>query len=396
MVERPLEMRRITDGVFWAGAADWDRRLFDALIPLPNGTSYNAYVIKGSDKTALIDSVDPTKTEVLLARLSGVERLDYIVSQHSEQDHSGAIPAVMERYPDAKVVATPKGKELLSMHTSVPGERISTVADGETLELGGKTLEFLHTPWVHWPETMCTYLREDRILFSCDLFGAHLATDELEERDENLVALASKRYYAEVMMPFRAIIRKHMARFEKYRIDKIAPSHGPIHPNPAFIVKCHDDWTSDRLSNSVMIAYVSMHGSTAKMAEHLAESLTKEGVGARLFNLAATDIGEYAMALVDSATIVIGTPVVLTGAHPAVVPAVFLTNALKPKLRFASILSSYGWGGKAVEQITSMLSGLKLEMLEQVVVKGRPLDKDLAALDALAVSIAAKHKEVVG
>lgn len=392
---RPMEMRKIVDGVFWAGATDWDRRLFDALIPLPNGTSYNAYLIKGSAKTALIDSVDPTKTDVLMARLAGVERIDYIVAQHAEQDHSGAIPAVLEKYPDAKLLTSPKGRELLAMHIDVPVERITAVADGETLDLGGKTLEFLHTPWVHWPETISTYLREDKILFTCDLFGAHLATEELEENDENLVALASKRYYAEVMMPFRAIIRKHMARFEKLQVAKIAPSHGPIHPNPSFIVKCHDDWTSDRVSNTVIIAYVSMHGSTARMADYLAESLAKEGVGARLFNLAATDIGEYAMALVDAATIVFATPVVLTGAHPAVISAVFLTNALKPKLKFASILSSYGWGGKAVEQITSMLSGLKLEMLDQVSVKGRPLESDFAAIDGLAAAIAARHREAV-
>lgn len=388
-----MDMRRVIDNVFWVGAADWDRRLFDGLIPLPNGTSYNAYLVAGGSKTALIDGVDPSKTDVLMARLDGAPRLDYIISQHAEQDHSGALSVVAARFPEAKVLTSPKGRELLSLHAGIPIERITVVADGETLDLGGKTLEFLHTPWVHWPETMCTYLREDRVLFTCDLFGAHLATEEIFERDENLVALASKRYYAEVMMPFRSTIRKHIERFAKLQIDIIAPSHGPVHDKPAFIVGRHDEWVSDRLANSAVIAYASMHGSTAKLSECLAEALTNHGVGARIFNLSVTDIGEYAMALVDAPTIVFGSPAILAGAHPAVISAAFLANALRPKLRFASVIGSYGWGAKVVEQITSMLSGMKIEMLAPVMVKGAPSPDAFKAIEALAAAIVAKHKE---
>lgn len=374
------------------GAVDWDRRLFDALIPLPDGTSYNAYLVKGSEKTALLDTVDPSKADVLMSCLDDVKVIDYIVAHHAEQDHSGALPNVLAKYPQAKVITSPKGKPMLVEHVRIPEDRIITVNDGQTLSLGDKTLEFIHTPWVHWPETMSTYLHEDRVLFTCDLFGSHLAVSGIYEPDKQRVREASKRYYAEVMMPFRAVVKKHIERFEKYPVQIIAPSHGPVLSDPDFIIQCHLDWVSDRLANTVILPYVSMHGSTEIMVEHLSEALSARGIQAERHNLAVTDAGRFAMALVDAATMVIGSPTVLGGAHPKVISAVFLANALKPKMKFAAIIGSYGWGGRMPEQITATLANLKLEFLSPVVVKGKPTAGDLAALDALAAQIAARHK----
>ena len=161
-------MRKITESVHWVGVVDWDRRLFDSLIPLPDGTTYNAYLVRGSEKTALLDAVDPEFAHVLLSALEGVSRIDYVVSHHAEQDHSGAIPQVLARFPEAKVMVTAKAKPMLMDLLHIPEDKFVVVADGETLSLGDKTLKFIHTPWVHWPETMSTYLAEDRILFSCD------------------------------------------------------------------------------------------------------------------------------------------------------------------------------------------------------------------------------------
>ncbi|MDD1661400.1 MAG: FprA family A-type flavoprotein, partial [Methanomicrobiales archaeon] len=205
-------MREIRPGIFPVGALDRDRRLFDELIPLPEGTSYNSYVVKGSTGTALIDTVDPTKEEVLLANLDelGLDRLDYLVANHAEQDHSGVIPRILARYPSAQVVTTAKGKDLLMALLHVPDKRVRVIGDRETISLGDRTLEFIHAPWVHWPETMLTWLREDRILFSCDLFGSHYATDELFVGDLGRVYWAAKRYYAEIMMPFRGHIQGHL------------------------------------------------------------------------------------------------------------------------------------------------------------------------------------------
>jgi len=388
-----MKARKIKDGVYWMGAIDWDRRLFDSLIPLPDGTSYNAYLIQGSEKTALLDTVDPSMIDVLLFQLESVQNIDYIIAHHAEQDHSGAIPRVLEKYENAKIVTTPKGQGMLIDLLLIPEDRFITVEDGESLSLGNKTLKFLHTPWVHWPETMVTFLQEDNILFSCDFFGSHLATTDLYVTDEARVYEAAKRYYAEIMMPFRKIIRKNLEKVEEHEIDLIAPSHGPLYDQPSFIIDAYRDWVSENPKNVVVLPYVSMHGSTEKMVTCLVSALAERGVTVHQFNLAATDIGKLAIALVDAATIVIGTPTVHVGPHPNVFYAAYLANVLRPKLKFASIIGSYGWSSKAVEQIAGLIPNLKVEMLDPVLCRGFPKEADFKALDDLAAAIAEKHQE---
>ena len=388
-----MNTRKISKSVSWMGAIDWDRRLFDSLIPLPDGTSYNAYLVRGSEKTALLDTVDPAMADVLLSQLADVPKVDYVVAHHAEQDHSGTIPRVLEKYPDAKVLTTPKGKGMLIDLLLIPESRVIAVKDGEILSLGDKTLEFIYAPWVHWPETMVTYLQEERILFSCDFFGSHLATTDLCVADEARVYEAAKRYYAEIMMPFRRIIQKNLDKVCSRDISLIAPSHGPIYDRPAFIVDAYRDWVSGEPRNVVVLPYISMHGSTGRMVEYLVGALAERGVTVYQFDLAVTDIGKLAIALVDAATIVIGTPTVHVGPHPAVLYAVQLANALRPKVRFASIIGSYGWNSKAVEQIAALIPNLKVEVLSPVLCKGYPRESDLEALDELAAAIAGKHKE---
>ncbi len=390
-----MKPREIKPGIYWVGAIDWDRRLFDSLIPLPDGTSYNSYLIKGSEKTALIDTVDPTMQDVLINHLSefGVRSIDYVIANHAEQDHSGAIPQVLKKYPEAKVVCTPRCKDMLIDLLVIPEEKFIAVNDKETISLGGRTLEFIHAPWVHWPETMLTYLREDKILFPCDFFGSHIATTDLYVSDEGQVYEAAKRYYAEIMMPFRTTIQKNLEKVNNYAIELIAPSHGPMHDKPELILKAYHSWAFDEPKNIVVLPYISMHGSTRKMVEYLVGALAQRGVTVKQFDLAVTDIGKLAMALVDAATVVIGTPTVLAGPHPNVAYAAILANALRPKLRFISIIGSYGWGGKTVEQLAAMIPNLKVEILEPVLSKGFPKEADFKALDKLATTIAEKHKE---
>jgi flavorubredoxin len=275
----------------------------------------------------------------------------------------------------------------------LPAEKFKTVADHETISLGNRTLEFIHAPWVHWPETMLTYLKEEKILFPCDLFGSHLATSDLYVTDEGRVYEASKRYYAEIMMPFRTNIQNNLQKIKDYEFKIIAPSHGPMYNRPEFILKAYHGWAYDEPSNEVVIPYVSMHGSTEKMVNHLVGVLSRHGVAVKQFNLPVTDIGKLAMALVDAGTIVIGTPTVLVGPHPAAVYAAVLANALKPKAKFASIIGSYGWGGKTVETIAGLIPNLKVEIIPPVLCKGQPKEADYQALDNLAETIARKHKE---
>jgi len=391
-----MKPRKIKDGIYWVGAVDWDRRLFDDLIPLPDGTSYNAYLIQGSDKTALIDTVEPEMSHTLLNRLKqlGIERIDYVIANHAEQDHSGTLPQILAHHPQAQVVCTPKCKNMLLDFELAPEDRFLTVDDGITLSLGDRTLEFIHAPWVHWPETMLTYLQEDKILFSCDFLGSHLASTELYAKDEGLVYEAAKRYYAEIMMPFRKMIQRNLKKIQEYEFSLIAPSHGSIYNRPEFILEAYQEWVFSEPKNIVVLPYISMHGSTREMVEHLVDALIENGVTVKLFNLSVTDIGELAISLVDAATIVIGSPTVLGGAHPNVVYAAYLANALRAKAKFVSIIGSYGWGGKMVEQLASMIPNLEVEILDPVVIKGRPKAEDFEALDKLAASIAEKHKKL--
>jgi flavorubredoxin len=386
--------RTIVENVWAVGAVDWDRRLFDSLIPLPDGTSYNSYLIQGSEKTALLETVDPSKTEVLLSQLKDVPRVDYIVAHHAEQDHSGSIPAVLAKYPQAKVVASPQCVTMLQDLLLIPADKFIAVQDGQTLSLGDKALEFIHTPWVHWPETMVSYLAADRILFSCDFFGSHIAGSELYAVDECRVHEAAKRYYAEIMMPFASVIRKNIEKVKTRTIDIIAPSHGPIYRRPKLILDAYQEWTSDKPKNIVVIPYVSMHGSTQVMVDRLLTALVSRGVTVQQFNLADTDIGKVAMSLVDAATIVLATPTVHAGGHPEVLYAAILANALRPKAKFASIIGSFGWNTKVVAQIASLIPNLKVEVLNPVICKGFPKQADLEALDKLADEISARHRQL--
>jgi flavorubredoxin len=393
-----LPLREIKDNIWYVGAIDWDRRLFDSLIPLPEGTSYNAYLIKGKEKTALIDTVDPSKEDELFKNLEKLkmEKIDYVIANHGEQDHSGSIPAVLTRFPMAKVICTPKAKEVLSDLLLLKDDDFITVGDGESVSLGDKTLKFMHAPWVHWPETMLTYLVEDKILFPCDLFGSHLATSDLFAVKKDEVYISAKRYYAEIMMPFRNLIKGHLEKVRKLELDMIAPSHGPIYSEPEFIIKVYEDWVSDKVKNEVVIAHISMHGSTEVMTKYLIDALIEKGISVKVFELTKSDIGALAMALVDPATLVLATPTVLGGPHPNAIYAAYLVSALRPKLRYVGLIGSYSWGGKTADKIKEILSNLKVEFLPPVLAKGYPKEEDFKALDQLAEEIATRHKELKG
>lgn len=389
-----MNPRELKENIWAVGTIDWGRRLFDDLIPLPEGTSYNAFLLKGSEKTALIDGVDPAVENVLIDNLRslGVETLDYIISNHAEQDHSGAIPAVLEAWPESMVVTNPRCAGMLTDHLHIPDDRFILKGDEETLSLGGWTLQFFLAPFVHWPETQFTWLEEEKILFTGDFLGSHQATSDLFVRDVASTWLGAKRYYAEIMMPYRKKFPKYLDRIDALAPEIIASTHGPIYDEPAFILDAYRDWSSDEVKNDVVVAYVSMHDTTAKMANHIINALIDRGMNVKVHNLTGVDIGELAIDLVDAATIVWASPIVGVGPHPNVAYAAFLANILKPKAKFAAIIGSYGWGGKLVEQLLGLQKNLKAEVLEPVMVKGFPRQEDFAALDGLADTIAEKHR----
>lgn len=389
-------IREIKPGIFSIGAIDWDRRLFDALMALPEGTTYNSYLVQGKDKVALIDAVDSTMTDVLIENLKAlnIKKIDYIIVQHAEQDHTGSLRQLIELYPDSKVAGSAKSLEMLIEFDLVKRERTEELKDGDMIDLGGKNLQIISAPWVHWPDTIFTYLAADRILFTCDFLGSHLATSHLYA-DETVIYRAAKDYYAEIMMPFRQHIKKHLKRISELDVDIIAPSHGPIYDQPEIILNAYREWTSDEVKNQVILPFVSMHGSTKAMVDYLVDALIARGIEVKRFDLTNSDMGLLAESLVDASTIVIGTPTMLAGAHPLALYAAILANALRPKARYASIIGSFGWGGKMLEQITQAMPNLKLQFFDPVVAKGYPKEADFRSLDRLADEILAKHRELV-
>ncbi|HII80285.1 MAG TPA: FprA family A-type flavoprotein [Methanosarcina sp.] len=384
----------IARNVFSVGSKDWNRRMFDSLIPLPEGTSYNSYLVKGEKKTALIDTVNPgfeEELEVKINMVSDLKKLDYLIMNHAEPDHANAIQFILEKAPDALFVTTEKGVKMARLYHKLPDSRIKTIAEGDSLDLGGKTLRFIEAPWLHWPETMFTYLPEDKVLFPCDFFGAHTAHGTYDEDIEEIIPLA-KRYYGEIMMPFGKMGDRALEKIKGLDIETIAPSHGPVYKNPKRIMDQYDKWTAGKTENKALIVYVSMWGSTREMVRTIAETLLKEGVDVRMYDLAVSDIGDVARELVDSRAIILGTPTVLAGMHPLALYGTYLVKALKPPARYGVVLGSFGWGGGALRQAGDILTPSNMEVVGTLQVKGRAKDEDLKKIEEIGRQLAQKMK----
>jgi len=387
-------IEEIASNVYWLVVKDWSRRVFDALIPLPQGTSYNTYLIKGTGGDALIDTVNPGFEEQLVekaSRLTSPERLKYVVMNHAEPDHAGSIPAVLKWSDTARLVATDKGAKMAQRFYKVPEERVITVGTGDIIDLGGKTLKFVEAPFIHWPETMITYLVEDGVLFPCDFFGAHTALGLYDDDVEDLSS-AAKKYFGEIMMPYRSMAVKALEKVKELQVKVIAPSHGPIYKNPAKILKAYEQWTSGETKEKAVVVYVSMWRSTEAMARTMAETLLSEGVEVTLHDLLTLDVGELAGDLVDSRALVLGTPTVLGGMHPLALYAAHLLKALRPPLKYLALLVSYGWGLGASTQAQEILASMRVELVGSMEVNGPPTPMDREKIAELATILAEKIK----
>lgn len=390
-------MKLIKDGVYYCGVEDFGRKIFDQLIPLPHGTTYNSYFIEGNKKRALIDTSYSKTIKEFIENLNGKgEFIDYIIANHAEGDHSEALVKVLQLNPNAKVVTNKKCMDLLIDQYAIPENKFQIINDGDEISLGNKTLRFHLAPWVHWPDTMFTHLVEDNILFTCDFLGAHITYNQgqfyAQETQEYL--LSAKRYYAEIMMPFRPHCKKYLDKIKEINPSMICPSHGGVYKNPDFILDAYYEWTADTPKNKVVIPFVSMYQNTERMVDRLAEKLREEGVEVHKFDLISDDIGDLAVELIDAATVVFGASMVLAMPHPYAFFGVYLTNALRPNVKFMSILGSYGWGGNLVGKIEENTNLLQAQKLDYITVKGRAKQEDLERIDALAHTIAQKHKEI--
>lgn len=385
----------ISDNVHWVGVRDWNRRLFDALIPLPKGTTYNAYLIVGESKKALIDTVNPgfeKELEEKISRIIDPSDIDYVIMNHAEPDHAGSIPYMMSMNNKTTLITTRRGAKMAQAFYKVPEKRIKIVSDQETIDLGDKKLRFIEAPMLHWPETMFSYLQEDKILFPCDFFGSHIASGLYDKEVEDLIVHA-QRYFGEIMMPFKTMAKKALEKIAHLEIDIIAPSHGPIHKNTQRILDAYNKWASGETKRKVTILYVTMWNSTEKMILPIAETLASENIEIALYNLTSADIGDVAKDLVDSRAIVLGAPTVLGGMHPLAIYATYLVKALRPPAKFGVVLSSYGWGGGAAKHIKEALEPLEIEVISALEINGPPSTSDIEEIVELGKTLATKIKE---
>lgn len=391
-----MTYKKIKENILYAGMNDSDRLIFDELIPLDKGTSYNSYIIIGSEKTAVIDTMYPKFTQEYIKSFdeNNIKKVDYIIANHGEQDHSGSIPAMLEKFPDAKVITNTTCANNIKEMLLVPDDKIQIVQNNEELSLGDKTLKFILAPGVHWPDTMFTYIKEDNIICTCDFLGAHYIFDDVFAVPSKELEKSAKKYFAEIMMPFSNLCRKYTQQLKDMKVDMILPSHGPVHKNPDYILNLYEDWSSEKGKNLVLLPYVSMYNSTEEMINYLEKKLAEKGIPSIKYDMVTGNLGDLAIALVDGTTIILGTSMVLANAHPAAFNTVYLASLLRPKAKIASFIGSYGWGGNLFGKMSDLLAPLKLDILEPILVKGKAKAEDYAKLDIMALEIYDKHKDL--
>ena len=347
--------------VYWVGAVDWDVRYFHGFTySTHRGTTYNAYLIV-DDKIALVDSVYGPFAKEMIDRISEIvspEKIEYIIANHVETDHSGAIAEVVKLAPNAKVVGTERCKQGLLKHYF--GDwNFQTVKTGDEISLGRRTLRFIEAPMLHWPDSMFTYIEEDGLLLPNDAFGQHLASSKRfdDEVDENIVMTEAAKYYANILWPLSGLVINKIEDIQKQKlkINMIAPSHGIIwRSNPSKIVQAYVSWAKGEAKNRVIIVYDTMWSSTEKMARSIVEGIISTGIEAKILRIPHTDRGDIIAELLEAKGILIGSSTINNGILPTVAPILEDLKGLKPKGKISAAFGSYGWGGGAIKTIEDM------------------------------------------
>ena len=359
----------LRENIDWVGYVDWTVRDFHSY-QTDRGATYNAYLVR-DEKTALIDTVKAPFAEDLLRNISALadpESIDYVVCNHAEPDHTGALPRVLEAMPDATLVCDEKCRKALALHYDVSGWRFEVVASGDTIALGKRTLQFLETPMVHWPESMCTYVPEEKLLFSMDAFGQHFATSPRFDDELPLAATLdeAKTYYANIVMPYGRQVLTVLDAIAGLEIDMIAPSHGLIwRSHIPEIVKAYRDWAACRAKPKVLIIYDSMWESTAAMGAAILEGASVPGVQAQLIHVRRSNLTRIATEVLDAAAIAFGSSTLNRGMMPVAASVLTYLKGLKPVGKAAFAFGSYGWGKGGPEAVEEHLRAMKWEILRE-------------------------------
>ncbi len=392
-------MVKIGENVYWVGYVDWDLRSFHGY-STPYGTTYNAYLIL-DDKPTLIDTVKSYGAKDMLRRISEIihpSKIQYIVSNHTEMDHSGAIDQLLDFCPQAEVVCSPKGKEGLQKHFK-KNWKFKVVESGDSISLGKRSLQFYLTPMVHWPDSMVTYLKEQKMLFSSDAFGQHYASAErfVDEVGADIIFREATKYYANIVMPYSSQVIKALENLQSLKMEFISPAHGLIWrktPQIETIIELYDKWANNRLSEQAVIVYDSMWHSTEKIALRIYELLDRENIPAKLSNLQFNHISDVVADLVSAKAIIVGSPVLNNGMLPSVAGFLTYLKGLKLKNRFGFTFGSYGWARASFKELEEVLKQSGVELIaEGSYFQYVPDEKDLASLSAVAEKIKTRLKE---
>lgn len=372
MFWRIKKMVKVTlkDGVFWVGVVDWNIRDFHGYIT-NRGSTYNAYLIQ-DEQTALIDTVKHNFQDEYIrhvTELTPFEKIDYIIVNHVEMDHSSSLPAIIKLAKNARIFASVRGKEELIKHYGEDFMRVETVKTGDELKVGKKTLRFVEAPMLHWPDSMFTYLVEDKVLMPNDAFGQHLATSERfdDEVDEHVLMEEAAVYYANILMPLAPLITRKIQEVVamKIPIDIIAPSHGVIwRKDPMKIVNAYMNWSTGAAKNKVVIVFDTMWNSTDKMAVAIADGVTSQGVDTKILKLRSIANSEAVTEILDAKAVLVGSPTINNGMFPSLGSFLTYVAGLKPKGKLWGFFGSYGWGGGAVRGMIKMAKEAGFEVVE--------------------------------
>jgi flavorubredoxin len=388
----------LAEGINWVGVVDWNIRDFHGYVT-KRGSTYNAYLIQ-DEKTALVDTVKHTFSNELLRNICELvdpEKIDYIIVNHVEMDHSSSLPVIAKYAKNATIIASARGKDAIIEHYGADFN-IQTVKTGDQLKLGKRTLQFVEAPMLHWPDSMFTYVVEDKILMPNDAFGQHLASSERfdDEVDPHVLMEEATIYYANILMPFAPLITRKLEEVTKMGIpiNMIAPSHGIIwRSDPSKIVKAYSDWSAGVSKNKIVIVFDTMWGSTDKMARAVAEGVTSQGVDVKLLKLRAANRTEAMTEIIDAKAVVVGSPTLNNGMFPTLGSFMTYATGLKPKGKLWAFFGSYGWGGGAVKAMTEMAQKASFEVSEKSIqVKYVPDSEDLKKCFDFGQQIAAKIK----
>jgi flavorubredoxin len=369
-----MDAVEIKKGIYWVGAVDYNIRDFHGYTT-PEGSTYNSYLVV-DEKVVLIDTVKSTFREELLTRISSViepEKIDYLIINHVEMDHSGSATAIKEIAKDAKVLSTERGKDFLQAH--YPASKswdIEIVGSEDSIKLGKRTLQFIPAPMLHWPDTMFTYSGFDKVLFSNDGFGQHIATPNRfsdQEKDRNIFGEA-KKYYANILMPYGNMAKKKLKEIEELNLDIeiICPSHGMIFRDKGDIeriISLYSEWAGGSAKEKAVIVFGTMYASTEKMARAIEDGLNSEGVETRFFNLRVSDSTEIMGEILDAKAVIVGSPTLNNGPLPTVGGFLTYLHGLRPRGKIGAAFGSFGWGGGAVKTIMDYLEKSGMELPEE-------------------------------